>query len=273
MNSPSHFGGVAKGKRMRRVLPLGLLLFAVVSGGVLVTYSRCPGCLPRDRFNKSCEWTGDTKFRFESWNPAHQEHLIKDAQLAEELAIRYADVEYKRRFGYEAHGGLIENGRLRNECMSRMFEAIAKNHDVTSEQVRIARGKRNGTFDLAVALLFVPLYLLVAIAACRWLCRRFSPDERYVGLAATALVSVAVSVLGVQCLRLWAAVWEVVRVGNGHMTSIRAASYSRWNQQYAGVDFIGGVILFWLIALICRRVVSNYQQSIEADGLRGILLR
>jgi hypothetical protein len=255
------------------VLGLWLVLLAVTSGGVVVMYMRCPGCLPRDRVNKTCEWTGDAKFPLESEDQAHREHFIKDAQLAEELAIRYADAEFKRRFGSEAHGGLIDNGRLRGECMSRMFDAIENNHDVTPEQVRFARAQRNRTFDLAVGLLFIPLYSLAATIVCRWLFRRFSSTERFVGVVATGLASVAVSLLGIQCLRLWGAVWEVVRVGNGHMTSIRAASYSRWNQQYVGADFIGGIVLFWLIALICNRVVWDDEHTSDVRGPHGILLR
>jgi len=253
-------------------LGLWLLLLALASSGV-ATYVRCPGCIPRDRVNKACEWTGDSRFPLESANSAHREHLIADAQLAEDLAIRYADAEFKRRFGSEAHGGLIDNGRFRGECLSRLFDAIENNHDVTPEQVRVARGQRNRAFDLAVGLLFVPFYSLGATIACRWLSRRFSSTERFVGFVATGLASVAVSLLGLQCLRLWGAVWEVVRVGNGHMTSIRAASSSRWNQQYVGADFIGGILLFWLIALICHRVVRDDEHSADVRGPRGILMR
>jgi len=258
---------------MRRGIGLWLLLLAVASSGVVVTYLRCPGCIPRDRVNKTCEWTGDTGFPIDSRNPAHQEHLVEDAQLAEELAIRYADAEFGRRFGVEHHGGLIDDGRLRRDCLSRMFHTIEENHGVTSEQIRVARGQRNRTFDLAVGLLFLPLYSLGVAIVCRWLCRRFSSNERYAGLVATGLASIAVTLVALQCLRLWAAVWEVVRVGNGHMTSIRAASYTRWSQQYVGADFIGGMLLFWLLALICYRVVSEDEHSTDVHGPRGILLR
>jgi hypothetical protein len=258
---------------MRRVLALWLLVFAVASGGAVVTYMRCPGCIARDRVNRSCEWTGDTRFSVDPQNPAHQAHLIEDAQLAEELGIRYADAEHGRRFGVEHHGGLLDDGRVRRDCLSRMFHAIENHHDVSADDINVARGQRNPAFDLAVALLFIPLYSLGATIACRWLSRRFSTTERYVGLVATGLASVAVSVLGLQCLRLWGAVWEVIRVGNGHMTSIRAASYSRWNQQYVGADFIGGIVLFWLIALICKRVVSGGEHATDVHGPRGILLR
>lgn len=262
-----------KDRRMRRVLALWMLVFAVASWGAVATYLSCPGCIARDRVNKTCEWTGDTRFPLEPQNTSHQEHLVQDAQLAEELGIRYADAEFGRRAGIEHHGGLLENGRVRAECLSRMFHAIENNHDVTSERIRVARGQRNRTFDLAVGLLFIPLYSLVAAIAGRWLGRRFTSTERHVRLVATGLASIAAAFLGVQCFRLWGAVWEVIRVGNGHMTSIRAASDSRWTQQYGGADFIGGVILFWLIALICYRAVSDDERSPEVRGPLGVLLR
>lgn len=243
-----------------------------MSGGVGATCVGCPGCIDRNRVNKTCEWTGDTAFPINPQNAAHQKHLVADAQLAEELAIRHADAEFGRRFGVEHHGGLIDNGRFRRECLSRMFHAIENNHDVTSEQVRVARGQRNRTFDLAAGLLFFPLYSLGATVACRWLSRRFSSDERYVGLVATGLASVVVSFLGLQFLRLWLAVWEVVRVGNGHMTGIRAATYNRWSQHHVDAQFIGGILLFWLIALFSYRIVSDDEHSTDVRGPRGILL-
>ena len=257
---------------MRRGLRLWLLLLAVASIGGVMAYLGCPGCIPRDRANKTCEWAGDARFPVDSRNRAHQEHLIEDAQLAEELAIRYADAEHGRRFGVEHHGGLLDGGRVRQECLSRMFQTIEEHHDVTSEQVRVARGQRNRTFDLAVVLLFLPLYSLAAVIVSLSIYRRFPSHERFVGWFATGLASIAVTVLGLQSFRLWAAVWEVVRVGNGHMTSIRSASYSRWSQQYVGADFIGGLLLFWIIAVICYRVVSNEEHFTDVREPRGILL-
>jgi hypothetical protein len=258
---------------MTRVLALWLLGFAVAFGGAIATYVRCPGCIPRDRVNKTCEWTGDARFSLEPQNPAHQEHLVEDAQLAEELGIRYADAEFGRRFGIEHHGGSLDNGRVRGDCLSRMFQAIESNHGATPDEIRLARGQRNQTFDIAVVLLFLPLYSLCATMACRWLRRRFSSNERYARLVATGLASMAAAVLGTQVFRLWGAVWEVIRVGNGHMTSIRAASSSRWPHQYAGADVIGGVVLFWLVALMCYRAASDDERSSDVRGASGVLLR
>jgi hypothetical protein len=246
---------------------LSLLLLAVWAAGVVGNYATCPGCLPRDRFNKTCEWAGDTQFPLDEQNPAHRAHLVEDAQLAEELAIRHADAEFDRRFGVEHHGGLIDNGRFRNDCLSGMFAAIEANHGVTSGQVALARGQRNHAFDLVVVLLFIPLYAIGAAMACRRLGRRFSGHERYVRLVATGVTSVVVTLFGLVSLRLWAAVWEVVRVGNGHMTGMRAASDTRWTGQYPGVDFLAAMLVFWLMAVLSRRAAADAEPEEEYVSL------
>jgi hypothetical protein len=128
---------------VKRLLTPWTLLLALIAICAVVTYVRCPGCIERERANKTCEWTGDTPLAFDPRSTAHQAHLAKDAQLAEELAIRYADAEFGRRTGIEHHGGLIDNGRFRAECMSRMFAAIESAHHVTSAQAQAARGRRN----------------------------------------------------------------------------------------------------------------------------------
>jgi hypothetical protein len=235
---------------MRPARAAWMLGLVVMAGAAGATYATCPGCIDRSRINSTCTWSGDTPFHLDSRNAAHRDHLVADAHLAEELAIRYADVEVGRRFGVEHHGGLLDGGHPRRECLSRMLQAIENDHGATSEQVQLARGGRNRSFDAAVALLFLPLYVLASIAASRRLARRFPPDERFARLVATGLVSVAVSFLGLQCLRLWGGVWETIRVGNGHMTSIRAASQTAW-LHHVDNQLPGGVLLFWVVALCC----------------------
>ena len=246
---------VLPGKSLRPRVPPAAWLFGLVvmGGGAWATYLICPGCIDRSRINSACEWTGDYAFPIDPRNTAHRKHLASDAQIAEELAIRHADVEFGKRFGVEHHGGLIDGGSFRRECLSRMFHAIEASHVVTPEQVHVARGQRNWIFDVAVGVLFLPLYVLGSIAAIRALSRRFSNDERFVRLIAMGVASAAVSFLGLQCLRLWGAVWEVVRVGNGHMTSIREASRSGWVHHVDG-QLMGGMLLFWLVALCYSRV-------------------
>jgi hypothetical protein len=166
---------------------------------------------------------------------------------------------------------MINNGRYRRECLSRLFDAIESNHGVTPEQIHVARGQRNGSFDLAVGLLFVPFYVFGAYIVCRWLARRFSSDGPSVGWVAIGLASIIVSLLGFQAFRLWGAVWEAVRVGNGHMTAMRLAPPNRWPHQYVGADFLAGVVLFWLVVYYLRRTMD--EQSIESTSADSIFLR
>lgn len=47
------------------------------------------------------------------------------------------------------------------------------------------------------------------------------------------------------------------------MTSMRAASYTRWSQQHPGADFVAGILLFWLVALCLTR----RQEKVPGAGI------
>ena len=134
--------------------------------------------------------------------------------------------------------------------MSRLVQDIETNHAVTTAQVQGARGRRNRTFDLAVALLFVPLYAFGAARACRPLRRRLTSESRRVRHIATGLASIAASIAGLQVGQLWLSVWEIVRVGNGHMSGFRAATYTHWSHEHVAALFVAAVSVFWVVASI-----------------------
>ena len=231
---------------------------AILLVGAWTTYSTCPGCVDRTRANKDCAWTGDTAFAVDMLDVGHQRHLAADAHLAEELAVRHADLETKRRIGVEHHGGLLDDGRFRRECLDRMLQSIERSHAVTPDQVGVARAQRDWRFDAAVALLFVPLYAMVVIRAVRWVYGRFSLEERGARLAALIAGSFAVGVLGIQVFSLWGAVWETVRVGNGHIgTCIRSAAAANWIPEIRDELLMVAIALFWLFALACHRLEST----------------
>lgn len=251
-----------------------IVTLAIVCACASATWSRCPGCLPRDRVNTACQWTGDATFVYDERQAAHRTHLVEDAQLAEELGIRFADAEFKRRSGrVEHHGGLLDGGRVRGDCLSRVFTAIEHAHGVTAAQVQGARGKRSAAYDTAVALMFVPFYLLGAAHVARRIHGRFAADVLAIRLAAIGLVSVAAALLGAQCFRLWGAVWEVIRVGNGHMTSIRAASATRWTAQYPGTDVLAGAVLFLIMAAVVSRRGRAAGIATDRPAAVGLTLR
>src|SRR5438105_2336186 len=120
----------------------------------LVVLACASGCIDRARQNPNCEWTRDLTFPLDLTNPQNRQHLIADAQLAEELAVRYADTEHKRQFGYGGHGGLIEHGRVFRGCLGKMIAVIERTHGVTHEQIDRARAERDRRFDAAVMLAF-----------------------------------------------------------------------------------------------------------------------
>jgi hypothetical protein len=156
--------------------------------------------------------------------------------------------------------------------MTRLFTTIENDHSATSEQIQVARGQRNRAFDVAVGLLFLPLYSFGATAACRRIWHRFSSHRGYVGLVALSLGSFAVSSLGLLLGQLWFAAWELVRIGNDHFGGNRAAR-NLWDE-HAGKLFIAGVLLFWFIALL-RYLAMSHDEPISTGGLaqHGIIFR
>jgi hypothetical protein len=255
---------------MRHVLAPSLLLLVAVSSGVAFA-RHCPGCIDRSRVNKGCEWTGDTAFPIDWNNLPHRQHLVGDAQLAEDLAIRHADAEFYRLYGYEAHGGLIDNGRVVRECMARLVGMIQTNHAVTTQQIAVARGERSRLFDTAAAVSFLPLFLFCAIATCGRLSRRFSNENRSVRLVAIGLTSVIAGFLGLQAGQLWGGVWETVRVRNGHMSPFRSAIHTRWTNDHFSAIFVALAATFCIVA-ICWRSRAFRKLTRSAAMFTGTML-
>jgi hypothetical protein len=246
-----------------------LLASAVIVG---VTWARCPGCLDRARQNDTCAWTGDAPFPIDAQNQAHRQHLAQDAQLADDLAGRYADAEHERLYGWHGHGGLIDHRRVVKECYARLTGVIQRNHAVLPEHVEAAAGQRSRAFDLGVWLSFLPLYWLGAGAVNQWFQRRFARGERSVRFIATALGSVAVSFLGVQLGDLWTVSGEIVRLHNDHIGPHRASA-PPWDTHLNEL-FFAGVVLFWIVALLERRGTSESERPPGGVAIpHGIVLR
>jgi hypothetical protein len=243
-----------------------LLLLAVAAGGAWARY--CPGCIERRRVNASCDWTGDSPYPPDGQAAAQRRHLIADAQLAEELAVRYADAEFNRHYGYDGHGGL--EGSARATCMTRLVATIARSHRVGPAQVDAQRGRRNAFFDLVAAASFVPMFVLMATLAGGALDHRFSTERATIRTVAVGLTSAALSFLGLQVGQLWLSVWETIRVRNGHISVFRSASRTVWTHQYGWVLFACGVAVCWMAAR--RRRATLRRVSREATMVSGTML-
>jgi hypothetical protein len=206
-------------------------------------------CLDRTRVNTRCEWTEPAgALDLSDW--PQQRHLFADVELAEELAIRYADTVHKDRFGTEGHGGLIENGRFRDRCMATLVSAIASSHDLPLarvEQAR-ARGYRDPRWDAGVLLSFGCLYALMAWAIVRAIARRFPVEDGWPALVAPLVASLPVALAAFQVFTLWGGGLEAIRLGNDHVSSYRAAK-SPW-PGHAALLSIAAAILFLAIAAL-----------------------
>jgi hypothetical protein len=199
-----------------------------------------------DRRNTNCQWPQETAIPLDLRNPEQRRHLADDADLAEDLAIRYADLHVGPNAGY---------GETRDQCMAALFSTIAKNHGVTTEQVREAVGQRPMSFDAAVLLSFAAFYFLVAYYFARRVCCRFPLHEGWpAALVSTIGASILVSFLGVLMLETMSVFPEGIRLGSDHL-SYRSFRIP-WAQNRMAL-FTGGLLLFWLAAALRYRVTSR----------------
>ncbi len=246
----------------RRILPIVLLCVCAAS------------CLPRQRFNKNCEWTLDSGYALDLHNPDDQRHLVQDAQLAEELAIRYADFQHKERAGYEGHGGYLQNGEVTRACMEKMFAEIEHAHGVTPQQIDDARKARNWRFDLGVLASFAIFYALASGLAYWMLARRVGHFGPRIWLATVVLTSVLSSLAGIQLLEVWSMIAETIRVGNDHLSASRAATSPWMRGQHFGGLLAAGILAAWIVGWI-RRPTSDSDPCGSSDivGSKRVVLR
>jgi hypothetical protein len=210
------------------------------------------GCVRREGRNSDCRWPGETGEHLASaW------HLSRDAEFAEDLAIRYADVHHGLHTPYWESP---EDYRAaRDRCMGTLFEQIAKEHGVSVEHVYSSLGQNRGYIDLAENLPFLLLYCFVAVVATRMIWRRYPPPEDgwITGATMILLLSLAFAVAGTMLGDVWSGIAENFRVGNGH-GSYRGQRLP-WSRH--GTALLASMlILFWLAAIeVTRRMRSNIQ--------------
>jgi hypothetical protein len=217
-------------------------------------------CLDRARVNARCEWDEQVVRTLDLNDWSQQRHLYEDVELAEELVIRYADAVYKERFGFEGHGGLIENGRLRDRCMAALMTTIDVTHNLPMERVEQARsrGYRDPRWDFGVLLSFAGLYGFIAWTVVGAMSRRFPVDDGWPALIAPVIASVPIGMAAFQLFTLWGGGLEAIRLGNGHVSSYRAAK-SPWAGHGAAL-WIAGVTVFLLIAGIHYWLQKRHRQ-------------
>jgi hypothetical protein len=129
------------------------------------------GCVRRDGRNSDCRWPPEN-----APHAATARHLSGDAEFAEDLAIRYADIHHGLRTPYYVSGE--DYSAARDQCMETLFDQIAKEHGVSVAQVSSSLGRNRAFIDLAESLPFVRLYVSVVAVVVRLNWRRYSPNEQ-----------------------------------------------------------------------------------------------
>jgi hypothetical protein len=215
------------------------------------------GCVRSDGRNSDCRWPGEsTTQQASAW------HLSEDAEFAEDLAIRYADVHHGLRTPYYVSGEVYNAAR--DSCMATLFAQIASEHGVPVQDVYSSLGRNRVYLDLIGILPFVLVYCFVAAVVMRLIWRRYPPGEDgwVPGIVMFLLFSFAFAVGGVMLGETWSWIVERYRVGNPHM-SYRAQRLI-WTR-HSGVLLTGAIVIFWLVALDSVRRLRLPRRS-EVSG-------
>ena len=210
------------------------------------------GCVRRDGRNSDCRWPGETPK-----HPISARHLSADAEFAEDLAIRYADVH----FGLRTPNPSENYGAERDRCMQRLFEEIGKEHSVPAGVVSGSLGRNRAYIDIVEALPFALLYGLTAIVAARMIWRRYAPAEDgwAPGITMTLFLSLALAAGSTMLGEVWNWFVEGHRIGNHHM-SYRADRLF-WAKHRFEL-FAAALMIFWL-------AVINAARRVRLDHFNG----
>ena len=206
--------------------------------------------------NFNCEWPQEPAAPLDPSKPGQLRHISDDALVAEDMAIRYADKRVGKSSGN--FKGADEYRRTREQCMTQLFEVIAKKHAITQEQVRQSLLFRRTSLDIAVTKRATNGGHASQI-------RPATGQGWIAGAALVLLASAVVGFLGVVTGELWALTIEGIRIGAGGHMSYRANRVP-W-AHHRGELFISGMILFWVIAALRYRAGLRPTESSSNAGL------
>jgi hypothetical protein len=215
------------GSRRQRLIASAWLLVACVS------------CVPRQRLNETCTWTGDAPAALDLRRRSDGRHLQTDVEVAEELGVRYGD-------SFRRQQGIVVERERWVACTDATFAEIARIHGVSRVDIEQARGHRNITYDLAIVILPMALLdLALADFTARRIYRRFPGAEEVPRLVATMVAVVVLTIAWYQIGSMWSFVAESYRLRDAHVSY--RAYYVPWSH-HAIVVLTCGAAAFAVVA-------------------------
>jgi hypothetical protein len=178
-----------------------------IAGSVMLT-AALTGCIDASRINRRCQWTDGSAAKLDLTRASDREHLRQDAQVAWEIAQRYADVRYRTRPTLARP--------LLDACRAAMYDSIVSRHGVTVADIETATVARIWWID--VALVFLPMIAITAIAmdaTTREIRRSVEQPSARTVVTATSVGLVALIATGV--MQMWAMMLETWRLRNEHI--------------------------------------------------------
>lgn len=198
-------------------------------------------CLPQDRINKKCEWIGDPPRVLDISRDADARHLDLDANLAEDLGIRYGDT-------FRSTDGIVVGGEKRGECTEKLLAFVATNHRVSRKAVESARGARNVWID--IALVYIPMLIAFTLIAYLMAARvktKLYDEQRWMMLGAYVFATPVIAAFGLMAGQQYEWLVEWARLRNAHL-SYRA--FGMPITHHARNVFIVAMIVFVCVVLV-----------------------
>ena len=202
----------------------------------------CSGCGANARYAADCAWPAHDGRRLELQRAADVRHLADDAQTAEDIAIRHADVTIGK-----AGRDVGSYREQREACKATLFAQVSDQHGVSVDDVARAVGRRRAWLDVMVILAFAAIYIAVAYQVAARVLRGALADSVVLATGTAVLTSMALAGAGVLAGDVWSMLIESIRVGNGHM-SYRVARVPWRNHPWP--IFVTGAALFLVIAAV-----------------------
>lgn len=170
------------------------------------------GCIDSSRVNDSCTWTDTVARRLDLGRRSDREHLRQDAEIANELMVRFGDAHIR-------HNPQIQRP-FRDRCIAATVDSIVARHGVTPADFHAAERARIWWADFLVV--FLPMGILaVAVMdfATRRVCRNFEPEDRAIALVSIVVLTPVVALLALGVANFWSFAVEGYRLRNGHVSN------------------------------------------------------